>query len=132
MTMDGDALKTHWTLQPGLTFLNHGTFGACPRSVLQAQAELRNRMEANPVRFFERELPALLDDARECLADFIGVRRAEDLAFVPNVTSGVNTVLRSLSFAPGEELLITNHRYKAVDTAIDFVAQRCPSVEQPS
>jgi len=130
MAIDGDAMKTHWTLQSGLTFLNHGTFGACPRPVLQAQCELRNRMEANPVRFFEAELPALLDDAREQLADFIGVRHAEDLAFVPNVTSGVNTVLRSLSFAPGDELLITNHRYKAVDTAIDFVTQRSGAIKR--
>lgn len=130
MTINGDVLKAHWTLQPGLTFLNHGTFGACPRAVLQAQAELRKRMEANPVRFFEGELPALLDDAREQLADFIGARRAEDLAFLSNVTSGVNTVLRSLHFAPGDELLITNHRYKAVDTAIDFVAQRSKAVKR--
>lgn len=124
MAINGDALKTNWTLQSGLTFLNHGTYGACPRSVQQAQSELRNRMEGNPVQFFERELPALLDDAREQLADFIGARSATDLAFVPNVTTGVNTVFRSLSFAPGDELLITNHGYKAVDTALSFVAQR--------
>ncbi len=130
MTIDGSALRSHWMLQPELTFLNHGTFGACPRAVLQAQTELRNHMECNPVRFFERELPGLLDDAREALADFIGVRRSEDLAFVPNVTSGVNTVLRSLSFAPGEELLITNHRYTAVNTAIDFVAQRSGALKR--
>lgn len=130
MTINGELLKTHWTLQPGLTFLNHGTFGACPRVVLQAQSELRDSMEANPVRFFERELPTLLDHAREQLADFIGASRAEDLAFLPNVTSGVNTVLRSLLFAPGDEILITNHRYKAVDTAIDFVAQRSGAVKR--
>jgi isopenicillin-N epimerase len=128
--IDGESLKAYWTLQPGLTFLNHGTFGACPRAVLQAQTELRNRMEANPVRFFESELPALLDRAREQLADFIGASRAEDLAFLPNVTSGVNTVLRSLFFEPNDELLITNHRYKAVDTAVDFVAQRSGAIKR--
>ena len=130
MSIDGDALKANWTLQPGRAFLNHGTYGGCPRPVLQAQAELRDRMEHNPAQFFEGALPALLDHAREQLADFIGARSAGDLAFVPNVTSGVNTVLRSLVFARGDELLMTNHGYKAVDTALDFVAQRSGAIKR--
>ena len=126
---EGSTLKNHWALQPGFTFLNHGTFGACPRPVLQAQNELRERMERNPVQFFERVLPALLDGAREQLAEFVGAN-ADDLAFIPNATTGVSTVLRSLPFVPGDELLMTNHGYKAVDTALGFVAERCGATKR--
>jgi isopenicillin-N epimerase len=118
--------RTHaaqWTLDPAVTFLNHGSFGACPRAVLRAQQAWRDRMEAGPVRFLSRELPDLLDGARASLAVFLGADPA-DLAFVPNATSGVNAVLRSLSLAPGDELLTTDHAYRACRNALDFVASR--------
>ena len=91
----------HWDLDPEVTFLNHGSFGACPRVVMQLQQELRQRMEREPVLFVHREMEALLDQARGELAQFVGCDSA-DLAFVPNATTGVNTVLRSLRFAPGD------------------------------
>ena len=84
---------------------------------------LRSRMEAEPVRFFALELEELLDEARQQLAAFVGAD-ASELAFVPNATAGVNTVLRSLSFHPGDELLTTNHEYNASRNALNFVAQR--------
>ena len=59
-----DALATHWTLDPSIVFLNHGSFGATPRSVLDFQQELRRRMEEEPVRFLVRELEPMLDAAR--------------------------------------------------------------------
>jgi isopenicillin-N epimerase len=90
--------------------------------VLEAQQRLRERLEAEPVRFLSRELEGLLDAARESLAAFIGARAA-DLAFVPNATAGVNTVLRSLCFERGDEILITDHAYNACRNAVDFVAQ---------
>ncbi|MBI2374503.1 MAG: aminotransferase class V-fold PLP-dependent enzyme [Deltaproteobacteria bacterium] len=110
-----------WPLDPDVRFLNHGSFGACPRSVLEAQAAIVAKMETNPVRFFSRDLEPLLDHARARLAAFVAAS-PEDLAFVPNATHGVATVLRSLPFRPGDELVITNHGYPAVRNAAHFVA----------
>jgi isopenicillin-N epimerase len=78
-------------------------------------------MERQPVEFFVRDLEGLLDEARAALAGFLGAN-SDDLVFVPNATAGVNTVLRSLRFQRGEELLVTNHEYNACRNALDFVA----------
>jgi len=112
-----------WALEPGLDFLNHGSFGATPRVVLEAQEAWRVQMEAEPVRFFGHDLEGLLDAARGELAAFVGASAA-DLAFVPNATAGFNAVLRALRFDPGDELLITNHAYNAAKTTLEYVAQR--------
>ncbi len=121
--MTASPLRAHWQLDKDIVFLNHGSFGACPTEVLQAQSELRARLEAEPVRFMIRELEPLLDEARAVLAAFLDAD-ADDLAFVPNATAGVNTVLRSLSLSPGDELLTTNHEYNASRNALDWVASR--------
>lgn len=114
--------RSLWGLDSAFTFLNHGSFGACLLAVQQRQQELRRQLEAQPVQFFGRSLEPLLDESRAVLAAFVGANSA-DLAFVPNATTGVNTVLRSLSFRPGDELLTTNHEYNASRNALDFVAQ---------
>ncbi|HEY0593422.1 MAG TPA: aminotransferase class V-fold PLP-dependent enzyme [Thermoanaerobaculia bacterium] len=110
----------HWTLDPEITFLNHGSFGATPIPVLEAQSAFRARLETEPVRFMVRELEGLLDGARRELAAFVGAR-PENLAFVPNATAGVNAVLRSLRFEPGDEILTTTQEYNACRNTVDFV-----------
>jgi isopenicillin-N epimerase len=112
-----------WWLDPKITFLNHGSFGACPKPVLEHQNELRLRLEREPVAFMVRELEPLLDKARTALARFVGAR-PQDLVFVRNATSGVNAVLRSLPFNAGDEILVTDHEYNACRNVVDFVAQR--------
>jgi isopenicillin-N epimerase len=111
----------HWNLDPGRTFLNHGSFGATPRSVLAAQERWRVRMEAEPVEFFAHDVEPALDAARVALAAFVG-SDADDVAFVPNATTGFNAVLRSLPLDPGDELLTTDHAYNAARNALEFVA----------
>lgn len=110
-----------WMLDGDITFLNHGSFGACPLPVLEAQQRLRQQMEREPLRFFVREFEELLDAARSELAEFIGADAAE-LVFVPNATTGVNAVLRSLKFTKDDELLTTDQEYNACRNVLDFVA----------
>ena len=112
-----------WLLDPEIIFLSHGAFGACPKPVLEFQNEWRARVERGPVQFLVREMEAPMDVARAALAQFVG-SDIEDLVFVPNATTGVNTVLRSLRFEPGDELLTTNHEYNACCNAINFVAEQ--------
>ena len=114
-------MKEHWTLDPDITFLNHGSFGATPRAVLEKQSEYRAQLEREPVRFFVRELEPLLDEARRTLAQFLGCDD-EGLAFVTNATAGVNAVLRSLDLDQHDELLVTNHEYNACRNALEFAA----------
>lgn len=116
-------LAAHWSLDPGLRFLNHGSFGATPRAVLDEQARLRAEIEREPVRFLAREVGARVDAAREELARFLSAE-ARDLVFVPNATTGVNAALRSLALEPGDELLTTSHAYNACRNALEFVARR--------
>jgi isopenicillin-N epimerase len=113
----------HWLLDPDVIFLCHGAFGACPRRILEFQSEWRARLERQPLQFLVRELETHLDAAREKLAQFTGAE-PDDLVFVPNTTSGVNTILRSLTFRQGDEMLVTNHEYNACCNALKFVAER--------
>ena len=113
----------HWALDPTLDFLNHGSFGACPTVVLEEQSRLRAKLESQPVRFMARELEPALDAVRERVAAFVGAR-PEELAFVTNATEGVNAVLASLAFEPGDEVLITNHGYNACNNAALHWAER--------
>jgi isopenicillin-N epimerase len=114
---------SHWSLDPAIAFLNHGSYGAAPRAILAAQQTWRDRMESEPVRFFSHDLEPAMSRARAELGAFVGAD-PNDLAFVPNATTGVNTVMRSLRFAPGDELLTTDHAYNAVKNAMEYVAQR--------
>ncbi|HYZ33929.1 MAG TPA: aminotransferase class V-fold PLP-dependent enzyme, partial [Crenalkalicoccus sp.] len=110
-----------WALEPGFLTVNHGSFGATPRSVLAAQRAWQARMEAQPSRFMALELPGALRGAAAVLARFLGAD-AEGLAFVANATEGCNAVLRSLALRPGEEVLILDQGYGAVRKTAGFVA----------
>lgn len=119
----GSALAQHWDLDPNITLLNHGSFGATPRVVRQAAASFTTQMEAEPVRFFVTELEPLLDRAREVMANFVRCD-ADDFAFVANASTGVSTVTRSLRLQPGDELLTTAHEYNACNNALQQAAAR--------
>lgn len=112
-----------WRLDPAVTFLNHGSYGACPAVVLDRQAELRAELEREPVDFLSTRLPARLNAAREELGAFLGANPG-NLVFVPNATTGVNAVLRSLQFSAGDEILVTTHTYAACRKTVDFITSR--------
>jgi isopenicillin-N epimerase len=115
--------KAAWLLDPEVTFLNHGSFGSCPQPVLDVQGDFRRRFEREPVRFVERMLEGLLDEARVSVAAFVGADPG-DLAFVANATTGVNTVLQSLPLGKADELIVTDHGYNACRNALNHYAER--------
>jgi isopenicillin-N epimerase len=115
-------MRDLWLLDDKITFLNHGSFGACPKAVLEEQSALRERLEREPVRFMAGELEGMLDSAREALGAFVSAD-PEGIAFVPNATTAVNTVLRSLKLGPGDEILTTNHAYPSCRNAIHFISE---------
>ena len=114
-----------WRLDPAVTHLNHGSFGACPTAVLEEQSRWQMLMEINPVRFFTETLQPALDHSRLSLAEFLRTDPL-GLVFVPNATAGVNAVLRSLepSLGPGDEILITDHTYNACRNVAAVTALR--------
>ena len=116
-------MREHFLLDPSVVFLNHGSFGACPREVLERYHGLQLEIERNPMELLARRSAALLRTAREALAGFLGTT-ADNLVFVTNATTGVNTVARSLALAPGDEVVTTDHEYGACDAAWRFVCAR--------
>jgi len=112
-----------WGLQKDIIFFNHGSFGSCPKPILQYQDKLRAQMESQPVQFFVRDYEKMLDEARICMAQFVDAD-PNCLVFVPNVTYGVNCVFNSLEFHPGDEILITNHEYNACKNIAEYTAQK--------
>lgn len=115
-------LAKHWLLDKNAIYLNHGAFGACPIPILEKQQEYRNMLENHPIRFMIREMDDLLYLSKTKLAVFTGVKE-KDIVFVTNATQGVNTVLKSLKFKKGDEILITNHIYPACRNTVNYIAK---------
>lgn len=116
-------MKDLFLLDPEVVFLNHGSFGACPREVFEALQGWQLQMEHNPVEFLGRRSGELLAQARQALAHALGAQ-AQDLVFVPNATTGVNIVARSLNLQPSDEILATDHEYGACDATWQRVCEQ--------
>ena len=112
-----------WDFDPAITYLTHGTYGACPRPVIEAQRALMAELEANPIEFLTRGLEQRWDAARRAVAEFLNAD-PEGLVAVPNATTGVATVLASLRLRPGDELLTNDHEYNATLNALAATAER--------
>jgi isopenicillin-N epimerase len=124
----GRSLLPLWHLEPEGTFLNHGSFGACPREVLAAQNDIREEMERQPDQFFRRKGRPISPEnairpAADTLARFVGTK-GERMAFVTNATEAVTTVLRSVELKPGDEILMLDCVYNAVRLAIEDTCKR--------
>jgi isopenicillin-N epimerase len=120
---DWPSVREQWALDPTVTFLNHGSFGACPKPVLDRQTTLRAQMEAQPVEFLWRRLKDLQQEARARVAAFLNAD-PDGLAFVPNATTGTATVLHGFDFRPGDQILLTDHAYPAVSKAVRRACDR--------
>ena len=130
----GHPMRPAWALDPNVLYLNHGTVGAPPRRVLQAQQEIRDEIERQPSDFLLRRLSSIrvgtetdekprMRVAAEAVARFLGAR-GDDLVFVDNITTAANAVLRSYAFAPGDEILVTDEVYGAIGKTAEFVMRR--------
>jgi isopenicillin-N epimerase len=118
-----DDAARFWTLDPSITFLNHGSFGATPAPVLDAQTRFRASIERRPIEMLGRRVEELLRPSREKAATLLRVS-AEDIGFVTNATEAINGVLQSLRLEAGDELLTTNHVYPAVRQVMRATAAR--------
>jgi isopenicillin-N epimerase len=116
-------LGSHWNLDPNCVFLNHGSFGATPTMIREEQRRWQDLLEHEPVHFYEDLAEKFMEDARRALAAMLKCD-ADDLALIENATSGVNTVMRSLRFEKGDEILVPDHAYQACRNTLDYVAQR--------
>ncbi|MDD5564177.1 MAG: aminotransferase class V-fold PLP-dependent enzyme, partial [Thermoanaerobaculaceae bacterium] len=116
-------MRNLFLLRPGVVYLNHGSFGACPRPVFERYQAWQRELEAEPVEFLGRRFAELMRDARGALAAFVGAG-PDDLVFVPNATTGLNAVARSLRLKPGDEVLATDHEYGALDRTWTFVCEK--------
>ena len=113
-------LKNLFLIDPAVTFLNHGSFGACPVPVFETYQNWQRELERQPVEFLGRRSDTLLESARASIGTYINAD-PDDLIFVPNATIGINTVARSLKLEPGDEILATDHEYGAVDYTWQFI-----------
>lgn len=116
-------MKSVFLLDNNITFLNHGSFGACPKPVFKEFQRLQLELEQEPVHFIQKKLPVYLKEAKKPLAKFIGCNE-EDFFFTPNPTFAVNTIMRSLNLQKGDEILTTNHEYGAMDRTWNFYCKK--------
>jgi len=117
------ALRQDFLIDPDVTFLNHGSFGACPAPVFDRYQAWQRELERQPVEFLGRRQKELLVEARQALASYLNVS-ANDVVYLPNVTTALNVVARSLPLKPGDEILTSDHEYGALERTWTFVVEQ--------
>lgn len=116
-------MKQHFLLDNSITFLNHGSFGACPKPVFEEFQRLQLELENEPVQFIQKKSNVYLKEAKKRLSKYIGCQ-PEDFFFTPNPTVAVNTIMRNLNLQPNDEILSTNHEYGAMDRTWGFFCKK--------
>jgi isopenicillin-N epimerase len=116
-------MKSQFLLDPNITFLNHGSFGACPKPIFEEYQRLQLELESEPVYFIQKKQATYLKIAKDSLAMYIGCN-ANDFFFTPNPTFAMNTIMRSLHLEAGDEILTTNHEYGAMDRTWNFYCKK--------
>lgn len=116
-------MKSQFLLDPDITYLNHGAFGACPKPVFDDYQKWQLELERQPAAFITRKLPVYLQNSKHALAKYIHCE-ADDFVFVPNPTFAVNIIMRSIGLGPGDEILASNHEYGAMDRTWEFYCRQ--------
>jgi isopenicillin-N epimerase len=122
-TLPMPALRQDFLIRPDVAFLNHGSFGACPRPVFETYQRWQRELESQPVDFLGRRVRDLLAEARAKLAGYVGAQ-PDNVVFISNATHGVNIISRSLDLQPGDEILSTDHEYGACERAWRFACNQ--------
>lgn len=116
-------MKSEFLLDKNITFLNHGSFGACARPIFEEYQRFQLELETEPVHFIQKKQLGYLKIAKEKLAEYVGCK-PEDFFFIPNPTVAINTIMRSLKLEVGDEILTTNHEYGAMDRTWNFYCKK--------
>ncbi len=116
-------MKKHFLLDPEITFLNHGSFGACPKPVFDVYQRWQRELEKRPIQFLGREAISMLAKSRERLAEYLNCA-AQDVVYFPNPTTAINMVVRNLDLQPGDEILTTDHEYGAMDRTWRYFSEK--------
>lgn len=119
--MNNETLKPYFLLDPDTVYLNHGSYGACPRPVFERYQAWQLELERNPVKFLGTRLVDLLAESRRALGDYLGVG-ADSLVYFANPTTAIRMICRSLQLSPGDEILTTDWEYPTVNSAWDLAA----------
>ena len=117
------AMKSQFLINPEITYLNHGSFGACPKLIFDDYQKWQHELEQEPVQFITKNAAVYLKQSKTALAQYIGCEAA-DFFFTPNPTFAVNTIMHSLKLNPGDEILATNHEYGAMDRTWNFYSKQ--------
>lgn len=112
-----------FNLNKDITFLNHGSFGACTKKVMNEYIQYQYQLENQPVDFIEKKVPKLLALSRSKLADFLNTS-SNDIVLLDNPTTAINEVIRSLQLDRGDEIITTDHEYGAMDKAWEFITEK--------
>lgn len=121
--MNKKTLRAFFFIDPHVTFLNHGSFGATPKPVMRIYQKWQRFSEVQPVQFYARQSSGLLFESRRDLSQIVKTDPA-NLVFIPNATTGMNIIGRSLSLSPGDVLLTTDHEYGAIDKTWDYLSRK--------
>ena len=116
-------LKTLFMLDPSITYLNHGSYGACPKPIFNDLIKWQKQLENEPVRHLAYDIYPLLEQSRKSLSKYIGCDK-DDIIFTPNPSTALNTVIKSLDLTKGDEILTTNHEYGALDKTWSFICKK--------
>lgn len=116
-------MASRWSIDPSLTFLNHGSYGAVPNAVQKVQTELRARLERDSVRFYKADLESMMDEVRASAAKFVNCP-PETIAPMVNATLAIATVLHNIDWRPGDEVLITDHEYMSGVNELERIVTR--------
>ena len=115
--------KPFFSLDPNVTYLNHGSFGACPKIIFNSLISFQKKLENEPVKFLDEYIYEYLKESRKSLSKYINCDR-DDVAFFPNPSTALNTLIRSLDLSKGDQILSTNHEYGALDRTWNFISKK--------